>query len=238
MFPVNGGLIRAIAAIMLCAGIFCLSHSHAQVPMTGAGLGAPASAVSTTAYDPSKKGTNVVLSNSNLTATAGASETSYETVLSVHGQSSGLIYFETLQSSAASTLVGIANGSFTFGSGNFLGVDTNGIGWFGASGQVFVNGSALTPTIQTYAAGDTAGVAYDLGHSKIWFITYHGSCGNWNNDVIGNQNPANNTGGFTLSGLAGGPYFAGSTRFNPGASSTANFGASSYLCQPAGYSNQ
>jgi hypothetical protein len=32
-----------IAVILFCAGIFCLAQSHAQMPMTGAGLGAPAS---------------------------------------------------------------------------------------------------------------------------------------------------------------------------------------------------
>ena len=36
-------MTRLIAVILFCAGIFCLAQSHAQVPMTGAGLGAPAS---------------------------------------------------------------------------------------------------------------------------------------------------------------------------------------------------
>ena len=40
-------MTRLIAVILLCAGIFCIAaeppvgQSHAQVPMTGAGLGAP-----------------------------------------------------------------------------------------------------------------------------------------------------------------------------------------------------
>jgi hypothetical protein len=34
---------RLLAVILFCAGIFCLAQSHAQVSMTGAGLGAPAS---------------------------------------------------------------------------------------------------------------------------------------------------------------------------------------------------
>ena len=36
-------MTRLIAVILFCAGIFCLGQSHAQVPMTGAGLGKPAS---------------------------------------------------------------------------------------------------------------------------------------------------------------------------------------------------
>ena len=40
-------MTRLIAVILFCAGIFCLGQSHAQVPMTGAGLGKPGGA---TAY--------------------------------------------------------------------------------------------------------------------------------------------------------------------------------------------
>ena len=38
-------MLRFLAVFLVCAGIFCLAQSNAQVPMTGAGLGAPAGAV-------------------------------------------------------------------------------------------------------------------------------------------------------------------------------------------------
>ena len=40
---------RLIAVILLCAGILCIAQSHAQVPMTGAGLGKPSSGATTPA---------------------------------------------------------------------------------------------------------------------------------------------------------------------------------------------
>jgi hypothetical protein len=35
-------MLRILSVLLFCAGVFCLAQSHAQVPMTGAGLGATA----------------------------------------------------------------------------------------------------------------------------------------------------------------------------------------------------
>lgn len=76
----------------------------------------------------------------------------------------------------------------------FLGQDAKGLGYYSNAG-VYNNGSQLA-TYATFASGQLACVAIDLGNRKAWWRL--GTGGNWNNDVIGNQNPATNTGGQTV----------------------------------------
>lgn len=194
------------------------------------GVGGKKAAPLFATLNPLNKGANITLSGGNLIATNGAN--AFNSAGSTHSHSTGQFYFEAVETVGASNVVvGMANSSAT--AGNFYGSNLNSIGWI-SDGRVLVN-SATIATIQTFAAGNTVCVAADLTNSKIWF---RANGGNWNNDVIANQNPATNTGGVTLGGVNAGPYFPGVSAFPTGAVWTVNFGASAYAqAVPSGFGN-
>jgi hypothetical protein len=74
---------------------------------------------------------------------------------------------------------------------------TNDAAFENALGQVYVNGTQVNGF--DAGLGGVECIAVDFTNSKIWFRK--GATGNWNNDVIANQNPATGTGGYSLSGL-------------------------------------
>lgn len=184
-----------------------------------------ASSASFAIWDSAAKGPDIVLSGSPLLTATQPSTANFESVRATKSALTGKYYFEFL-SVAHGTFdsCGISNATFNVAS-TFLGGDVNGISYL-ADGRVFIN-SVNFITIQSFAQGNTVCIATDLDNSKIWFRT---NGGNWNNDVIGNQNPATNTGGILLSGngLAPGPYFPTAFTANVGDSLTANFGATAY----------
>jgi hypothetical protein len=190
----------------------------------------PMAAVVTTTWNPSDKSANITLTNGNLTASTPQSAV-YAGVRSVASASSGKKYWETLANvrTTPAETGGAGNASATLS--NFNGQDAFGMGWFG-SGEVYTN-LTLQGTIQTWVQGDTLCFALDIDNSKMWFRT---NGGNWNNDVIGNQNPATNTGGFTFAFAA--PVFAMLALNTSGDQHTANFGATAYAqTPPAGFGN-
>jgi len=94
-----------------------------------------------------------------------------------------------------SSRVGICSNNFA--STTLLGADNNGLG-YDAGGTVKLNNATLS-TIMTYTTGDRIGRAVDRINQKVWFRKNNG---NWNNDVIGNQNPVGNVGGISFSTMA------------------------------------
>lgn len=99
---------RALAALLFCAGIFCLAQSNAQVPMTGAGVGAPGSG-----FTPSCS-----QSSTFLTAATGVTltgdKTNYDTLicgLQTDGNLAGLdvLYIWAAPSAVNAALVNLAN---------------------------------------------------------------------------------------------------------------------------------
>lgn len=187
-----------------------------------------------TAFDPTHKSANITLSGSNLIATLNATTGGFDSVLATVGKSSGKYYAEfTPFFTVNNPIIGISNLA-GFISNDFIGDTAGNLGW-DADNRI-LSASAVVTNIQTFASGDTACMAADLTNSKIWFRT---NGGNWNNDVIGNQNPATNTGGISLSGLTAGPYFPGVSILNlTGNSFTANFGNTAYAqAVPSGFGN-
>jgi hypothetical protein len=171
---------------------------------------------------------NMVLSNSNLTATASAS--SY--VRALLGNTSGKYYFEMTMTvwASPSTGVGIASGSFVWSSGGGFSNAVTGIGTTGVigNGAIFVNGVIPTgsPTLASRSPGDIIGIAVDIGAQLIWFRV--APSGNWNGS--GTANPATGIGGISISGLAGvtgglAPLFFPITSSE---AVTANFGGSTF----------
>lgn len=95
-----------------------------------------------------------------------------------------------------------------------------------------LSGGSLTLT-SAATTSVVVGIAVDFTHSKVW--GYNQLTGRWNSDVIANQNPTTNTGGisFTVTG----PIFPGMSFFGSTTDTiTANFGATSFLYMPSGFS--
>lgn len=154
----------------------------------------------TTTWNPSDKNSNITLSNGNLTATSTAASGD-QIVRATASHSSGKWYFEltpgsgTNQWSSGGSAVGYADASAPLTT-TFLGGDTHSESAFDSDGLYF-NAGRLLLWNSNYVSGDIMAIAVDLDNSKFWFK--HNISGNWNNDVIGNQNPATNTGGVAFS---------------------------------------
>ncbi len=103
---------KVFAVFLFCVGLFCLAQ--AQVPMTGAGKGAPGGGSSTTTFDPSNKGSNITLSGGNLIATSGSTGTPNTSVLSVASHSTGKFYLEWKWTNVSTGQdgFGVANSSY------------------------------------------------------------------------------------------------------------------------------
>jgi hypothetical protein len=183
-----------------------------------------------------KTGT-ITLSGSNLTATLNSS--SIGVVRGSTSHTSGKYYFEATVGTASSTpfwQIGLATATKSL-TPTYLGDDTNGLG-FSASGADYYNAGNQSSWVSA-APGDVICLAVDFTNAKVW-ARLNG--GNWLNDVIGNQNPATNTGGIT--GLTGwgtfmaGPLFPAWSGNTSGDAATANFGGTSYAqTPPSGFGN-
>lgn len=178
----------------------------------------PSAAVYAT-WNPSDKGTNITLSNGNLTDTASGAGAVRATI----GKATGKWYWEiTVDSGTGQSLHGIANASATLA--GFLGGDGNGWSYFNATGN-YANNGAFSGSADTWTTGDKIMVALDMDNGKVFF----GKNGVWQssgNPATG-ANPA-------FSGLTGTLYPANS--YNSAGAATTNFGAAGFTYTvPAGF---
>jgi VCBS repeat-containing protein len=164
----------------------------------------------------------------------------WKTVRATIGHSTGKYYFEVTITAAgdlAQFILGIVDGSASIANANFVGSDTHGYGLQpgSSSGQLYNNGAGSTSKYGTASVGQVVGVAVDFTNSKVSFLNV--ATGQWLNDVIGNQNPATNTGGLSISGLSGSVYPAASFNRNSGLETlTFNFGATAFSgSAPSGF---
>ncbi len=163
-------------------------------------------------WDAATKGSNVTLSNGNLTA--GIFGPSTEGVKSTIAKSSGKWYWEiTINSGAGGARIGCYDSSPTPASqtcGNSVG--ELGVGWDESSGQTWYNGGVVG-TNSTYTTGDVLGFAYDAGTGVISL---------YKNNVLQTTAPTISSG-----------CFAGHSRQSQ---VTANFGATTFTyTPPSGY---
>lgn len=136
------------------------------------------------------------MSNADLTATRTNGSGTWRGGRSLNGYSSGKYYIEvvcdTAISGGGSNVVGIADSSATLSL--YVSSDSHSTGWVD-DGKIYRNNSVIG-TIASYGtASDNCGMALDIDNGKIW---YRKNGGNWNNDILANQNPATNTGGFSF----------------------------------------
>jgi hypothetical protein len=190
-------------------------------------LGTAAAALPTTTWSPTDKSAAITLSSGNLTATSTG--TGLSAVRATSAMASAKYYWEVtvgaVNGSSLQPSIGIANASMALN--NYVGSDTNSVAIV-TSGGVLLNAASLG-AIGAFTAGDVMDVAVDTTAKKIWFRK---NGGNWNNDVIANQNPALGVGGMSFSSITG-PYFpATSGQNSPNSAVTVNFGATAFASTP------
>lgn len=181
--------------------------------------------IAETAFDANKKGSSVALSGSNLTATVSSGTGS---VLSTNAIS-GLTYFEMVMGATLSGSCTVGVGRADMSTSALVGAGTTAIG-YNKDGTVKIN-NVTQATIAAYVAGNNIGMAIDPANKLIWFRV---NGGNWNNDVIGNQNPVGAVGGISFATSATPCYAAwgGSAT----TSATAKFASGSWTyTAPTGY---
>ncbi len=166
-------------------------------------------------WNPSDKGTGVVLSNGNLTFTTPGNFT-YPSVRATIGKSAGKWYWELSSSGNTGSMNGA--GKSTAALTSYPGTDANGWGLYWSNGSKYNNGAA-TAYASAIANGVVVGVKLDMDAGTISF-------------VVGGVDK-----GIAFSGLTGTVYPMGGTGVGGSASVvTANFGASAFTYTvPAGY---
>lgn len=185
-------------------------------------------AKATTTFDPGFKGANVTLSGSNLVATVSSS-------LGEVRATQKLLLYTYFEMVIGATMTGVARvglissvvTNFTQDLGNTAA--SADLGYL-SGGTVRLN-NAVVATIASFVANDNIGVAVDLVNQKIWFRK---NGGNWNNDVIANQNPVGAVGGISIAAMPISlmPAFGGSAT----SSATAKFTAASWTyAAPTGF---
>lgn len=183
-----------------------------------------------TTWNLADKSSFIDLSGGNLSTTGLASLVDGNVRANV-GATTGKKYFEvTVNVKAGNVAVGIAAGNATLNT--YIGSDNNSISFFSTNPVLLNNATILT--FSSYSVANVVCVAADLDANKIWFRI---DGGNWNNDIIGNQNPVGAVGGLSFAVLTGFRYPA----INHNTTSdkmTANFGASAYAqTPPVGFGN-
>ena len=182
-------------------------------------------AVTSSTWNPADKSANIVLSNSNLTATI-TTNTNSQGVRGTTSKSSGKWYFEVLVGVAgfSGVQIGVANSSAS--TSTTIGADTNGFSYDSASGKKFTN-NVLTTYGSAFTNGDVVGVALDMDSGSIWFAK--------NNVWQASGDPVAGT-GQAFSGIAGSIFPATSLKSGPTANDTARFStANQTYAPPSGF---
>jgi len=161
-----------------------------------------------TTWNPADKGTNVVLSNSNLTQTTSASFGQF--VRSVASVSSGSWYWENILVTAGGVSLGMANSIES--TVQAPGFTNNSIGYY-QSGAIVKNNGILV-TVAAYTTTDNIGIYYSVSNASITF---------YKNGVL--QYTA------TSANVPTGALFAIAGCSSSGGASTTNFGATAFIYQ-------
>lgn len=151
-----------------------------------------------TYWNPSDKGSNVTLSNSNKDAASTAG--SFESVRGAQGRSSGKYYFEIYVINPASSRAGFADSSHILTT--YMGNSTSGAGMAGTANTVTGFTKVWTGTPGTMASGDVLMYALDFAANKAWI----GRNGSW----LGGGSPTAGTGHW-VTGISGKTIYPGAS---------------------------
>lgn len=178
-----------------------------------------------TTWDPANTQSSNNLTGANLTLTKNTSSNGpARSLAQITSKTHWEITISVAGGAATDYNPGLCNGSMAISSAEFLGKDTNSVG-YNLNGNVLYNNATLT-TIETAAQGNTLVFEFDPTAKLLWIA--NGS-GNWNNS--GTANPATGVGGISLA-LAG-PYYAAWNSDLVGNAGVANFGASAFVRTPS-----
>jgi len=156
---------------------------------------------SSVTWDPLNTASPISLSTDKLTASITLPNASnYHTRATGSVAASSKKYWEiagdTIDAFSNAIANGFVDGSFVIDVLTYLGQDAHSLGYFNTSGETYTNGSQVGDFANFDTSAMVLCLAVDTVNSKIWFRV---NSGGWNNDVIGNQNPATNTGGLSFS---------------------------------------
>jgi hypothetical protein len=187
---------------------------------------------------------DMVLSNGNMTVTSNTSN-AWRTELATYGRTTGKVYAEVSINSLDGG-VGFGLGNASTAGTHSLGFDTNSIMMFTqpstATSGISYNGAFTNGGIGATlpATGDELGVAVDFAAQKVWF--YNPASGQWNGDILANQNPATGTGGISIAAILApggttGPVYLGVSISEKGDTLTLNPGVNAFTnAVPSGFS--
>lgn len=199
------------------------------------------------ALDPSSASSGLSFSDANNTAETTSLPQMYALARSTNDRASGKYYMEMLDfagaGSAGKVALGLVNSSMDLtGASEWLGRDTNGVGWQnGSAASIWLNGSSLGTSgvsVNGFTSGSTVAMAVDLDNHNVWFknLTDDGGTLEWNDS--GSADPASNIGGFSLTGLSpDSPLFVCIGLYAASDIVQVNFGATSFhSTPPSGFS--
>lgn len=201
----------------------------------------------TCTWNPSDIGANITLSNGNLTWTStsnaftcGRSTQGWITGTGSGGggvRSSNILYYEQNLTTVNFCGPGISNIGETVTL--YCGQSSHGVAFY--SNSHLTQSGAIQATWTTYTTPQRIGIVLRLFQAKIWW-TLDGTT--FNNDVIANQNPITNVGGYDLTaistggGVLGDPFngfttiYAAFGTLQSGNVGVANFGATPFTYAP------
>lgn len=184
---------------------------------------APAEA---TTWNPSDKGSGVVLSNSDLTATTPSVFPFARAVRAIAGKSSGKWMFQfNWTNTGNNPNIGVGNASASLTAN--MGGDTNSAAWYMTGVYAFNNVNDFDAPSPGTA---TCTVCVDVDAGLIW---YRKNTDAWNNDA--GADPATGTGGFDISTMST-PWYPMACMNEDGNSVTANFGQTAFsFTAPSGF---
>ncbi len=194
---------------------------------------------STEQFNPFDKSVNIVLTNFQQTATSTAA-VAPNIARGIVSRSSGKVHIEFRTPTDNNTGFGFCSFALDIVN-NYLGGDGAGrsVGFYpGTNSQFFFqNSSTGLGTGVRADAGDVYAMEVNFDIGKVWVRNVTKAATGWNNDILANQNPATNTGGFVFS-LANGPFSVGVDIEDNGDVITMNSGDSVFVLSPSsGYNN-